>query len=65
MGLGAGSWKLDSLDADGVGLRNVRERLASYYGSDAKLVFTRNDGAGTTVEIELPLKGRSSKEQEN
>ncbi|HRA39783.1 MAG TPA: histidine kinase [Pyrinomonadaceae bacterium] len=62
---GAGSWKLDSLDADGVGLRNVRERLASYYGSDAKLVFTRNDGAGTTVEIELPLKGRSSKEQEN
>jgi len=40
---------------DGVGLRNVRERLASYYGDQAKLTFTQANGSGTTVEIELPV----------
>ncbi|MBP6211393.1 MAG: histidine kinase [Pyrinomonadaceae bacterium] len=42
----------------GVGLRNVRERLASYYGDEATLTFVHANGSGTTVDIELPLEPR-------
>ncbi len=40
----------------GVGLRNVEERLASYYGDRATLKFTSDRANGTTVEIVVPLK---------
>jgi hypothetical protein len=41
---------------DGHGLRNVRERLAGYYGKRARLELTRDDEAGvTTAILEIPL----------
>lgn len=41
---------------DGHGLRNVRERLAGYYGGRARLEMTRDDKKGvTTAILEIPL----------
>jgi len=41
---------------DGHGLRNVRERLAGYYGGRARLELTRDDEKGvTTAILEIPL----------
>ena len=53
-GSGRGSKKL--VEAGGVGLQNVEERLAAYYGDDASLKFETANGKGTTVEIEFPLR---------
>ena len=42
---------------DGVGLRNVQERLRTLYDQAAKfLISTRPDGRGTLVSITIPLK---------
>lgn len=41
-------------DSGGVGLKNVRERLRSYYGKNASL--TIDFEKGTRAEIELPVK---------
>jgi len=38
----------------GHGLRNIRERLAGYYGDKARLDLTR-EGAETVARMELPL----------
>ena len=40
----------------GVGLRNVERRLACQYGSAATLSVASAAGAGTTVEIRLPVE---------
>jgi signal transduction histidine kinase len=41
---------------DGHGLRNVRERLAGYYGGRASLELARDELAGlTTATLEIPL----------
>lgn len=53
-GSGRGSKKL--VEAGGVGLENVEDRLAAYYGDDASLKFETANGKGTTVEIEFPLR---------
>lgn len=42
--------------SDGVGLRNIRERLATYYGSGAKLTLAVSDHKGTEAAIDLPIK---------
>jgi hypothetical protein len=48
-------WSLD--DADGVGLRNVRDRLQAFAGAEATLVLTNvPDGSGVEVRIALPLR---------
>jgi sensor histidine kinase YesM len=39
----------------GVGLGNVRERLAAIYGETARLELTGRAGGGTTATIEVPL----------
>lgn len=39
----------------GMGLRNVRERLAQLYGERGTLSIDSADSAGTTVRIEIPL----------
>ena len=43
-------------NAEGHGLRNVRDRLAGYYGTRASLELTRDGQAGvTTATLEIPL----------
>ena len=39
----------------GYGLKNINERIKILYGEDYGLSFTSNLGAGTTVEIVLPI----------
>lgn len=48
----------------GLGLANIRERLALLYGQQAQLVVAANVPAGTIVTIELPYRtaGRGSQE---
>jgi two-component sensor histidine kinase len=40
----------------GVGLANMRARLASLFGRDANLHVTANDDAGVTATLDLPLQ---------
>lgn len=40
---------------NGVGLSNLRERLATHYGSGADLWFLPNDPAGLTARLAIPL----------
>ncbi len=42
---------------EGVGLRNLERRLECQYGADASCVMRSSPGAGTTVELRLPLDG--------
>ncbi len=44
-----------SVNSGGVGLKNVRERLAVHYGSLAKFTLTISDHSGTEAVIELPV----------
>ncbi len=61
---GAGGGNVGAVVKNGVGLRNIRERLSAYYGDDSKLDLASDAGGGTTVEVELPidrLKGMANK----
>lgn len=40
----------------GVGLQNIRERLASYYGDAARFTLTTGGKNGTAAVIDLPVK---------
>ena len=40
---------------EGVGLKNVEERLRGYYGDDASLTTESRSGSGTAVELRLPV----------
>jgi hypothetical protein len=46
-------------NSGGVGLKNVRERLQSYYGRKASLTMASDDENGTRVEIKLPVKAQT------
>ena len=48
----------------GVGLRNVERRLACQYGAAASLSIRTAPGAGTTVEIRLPVEWKAATEPE-
>jgi len=56
---GAGKKAVPRKDSSGVGLKNVRERLSSYYGKKAALTLDRDTETGTTAEISLPLKAQA------
>lgn len=43
-------------ETDGVGLHNIRERLATYYGGAAKLTLAITESEGTEAAIDLPVK---------
>jgi len=45
----------EASDSDGIGLRNVRERLAVQFGSRASLRSGREDGATWVAELRLPV----------
>ena len=46
----------------GIGLSNIRERLALLYGNKASLVITETEGGGTSATITLPYVVHSTKE---
>ena len=52
MGLAPGA-----LQANGFGLNQVRERLQTAYGAEARLVVLPDAQAGVGIRIELPLRG--------
>jgi len=47
----------------GIGLSNIRERLALLYGGKASLAITETAGGGTTVTITVPYAVRSAEEK--
>jgi signal transduction histidine kinase len=47
----------------GIGLSNIRERLALLYGGKASLAITETKGGGTTVTITVPYAVRTAEEQ--
>ena len=44
------------LNADGIGLENIRQRLRFYYGKMAQLTIASNLQKGTCASIKLPVK---------
>ena len=40
----------------GIGLENIRQRLASMYGAEASLMLKANSQGGVTATISLPLE---------
>jgi signal transduction histidine kinase len=57
-GAGASDADLASGRQRGVGLVNVERRLAGYYGDRASLHVSSTLGAGTTVEVRIPIEGQ-------
>jgi hypothetical protein len=57
---GVGIDKIDGLDAPpkgtGIGLQNIRERLAMLYRGKARFTLVSDDQEGTTVRIGVPYK---------
>jgi signal transduction histidine kinase len=47
----------------GIGLSNIRERLALLYGGKANLAITETVGGGTTVTITVPYAVRATEEK--
>jgi LytS/YehU family sensor histidine kinase len=43
----------------GIGLANVRDRLAILYGDDDRLSLTSSDGGGAVAELTIPVRRRS------
>ena len=41
-------------------LKNIRERLATYYGKKASLTLKIDRVSGTTAELSIPVKRRSA-----
>jgi LytS/YehU family sensor histidine kinase len=63
-GAGATADALEQGREAGVGLRNVERRLACQYGTAASLSIRTTPGAGTTVEIRLPVEWKAVVEPE-
>jgi sensor histidine kinase YesM len=57
-GIGITAADLARRRATGLGLSSVERRLACVYGSAATFSFESTPGAGTTVEITLPVSAR-------
>ena len=45
----------------GIALRNIRDRLTGYFGPDSRLAIHSTEGAGTTVEMIIPLVDTASR----
>ncbi len=52
---GAGLSTAEHGDGSGVGLSNIRSRLATLYGASGRLTLARNDPQGFIARIEVPL----------
>jgi sensor histidine kinase YesM len=44
-----------SINGNGVGLKNIRQRLASIYSAEASLKHIRRDDGGMTARVSIPL----------
>jgi sensor histidine kinase YesM len=53
-GMGFMLERLDQPMSSGIGLANVRERLAVIYGDQYQLKLTSEPGRGTSARIEVP-----------
>ncbi|HEX3101552.1 MAG TPA: histidine kinase [Pyrinomonadaceae bacterium] len=53
---GAGKNAKKPNGSGGVGMRNIRERLQSYYGKEASLTLEAGNGTGTEAAIDLVVK---------
>ncbi len=51
-----GRFYSDPKFAEGIGLTNVRGRLEQMYGREHTFALTSNPGAGTRIEIRVPLR---------
>jgi LytS/YehU family sensor histidine kinase len=49
-------WPAGQARPEGFGLRQVRERLATRYGSDALLQIGAAEGGGTLATLSLPIE---------
>ena len=45
----------ESIENEGIGLRNIYERIHWFYGEEAELTISSKEGEGTTVKIILPI----------
>jgi hypothetical protein len=52
---GSDDVNLPRIGAEGVGLKNIRARLASTYGADHDFQLQAIAGGGLTAEIRIPL----------
>ena len=52
---GAGKNAVKTNGSGGVGLRNIKERLASYYGKSASLTLESGNGSGTEAIVNLKV----------
>jgi sensor histidine kinase YesM len=59
---GLGFGKADTAGT-GIGLSNIRERLALLYGGKASLTVAETKGGGTSVTITIPYVARTAPEQ--
>jgi signal transduction histidine kinase len=57
---GAGTTRDHALEATGVGLRVLQQRLDALYGADARLEITTAPGEGFAATISLPLRAGPS-----
>jgi hypothetical protein len=53
---GPGKVSKNHSDSNGIGLKNIKGRLRSYYGKKANLSFEKDDLKGSRVRIEIPVK---------
>src|SRR5246500_5179506 len=53
-GVGISEEKMPHVYVEGIGLRNVRERLRVLYGTDFRLEIQSRPGEGTIIRIEVP-----------
>lgn len=61
---GAGRAAIREVNPNGVGLRNIRERLRSYYGDTAKLDVSIGDTGGTMAEVTIPISTKTASREE-
>ncbi|MNW21472.1 hypothetical protein D3C71_2224170 [compost metagenome] len=54
--------RLNPLHSDSYGLRNVEERIKLRYGNDFGIQIGSHFGAGTTVQIILPVENAEIRE---
>ena len=52
---GAGKNGKKTSGSGGVGLRNIKERLESYYGKKARMTLEIKNGKGTEAAFDLPI----------
>jgi two-component system LytT family sensor kinase len=53
-GAGIPEDRMSQVYVDGIGMKNVHERLRVLYGDDFRMDISSREGAGTLIRIEVP-----------